>query len=101
MNVGTRYPEGRIGRPREIGGRHVRKEEERLRKGGPEGLRKAHEARAGHGPEDAGAQGVVQGDREGAGQVALDGERRGWIGNTYLDDSGRDSPASLNSTGDM
>ena len=79
MNVGTRYPEGRIGRPREIGGRHVRKEEERLRKGGPEGLRKAHEARAGHGPEDAGAQGVVQGDREGAGQVALDGERRGGV----------------------
>ena len=73
MNVGTRYPEGRIGRPREIGGRHVRKEEKGLRKGGPEGLRKAHEARAGHGPEDAGAQGVVQGDREGAGQVALDG----------------------------
>ena len=25
----------------------------------------------------------------------------GWIGNIYLDDSGRDSPASLNSTGDM
>ncbi len=25
----------------------------------------------------------------------------GWIGNTYLDDFGRDSPASLNSTGDM
>lgn len=24
-----------------------------------------------------------------------------WIGNTYLDDPGRDSPASLNSTGDM
>lgn len=24
-----------------------------------------------------------------------------WIGNTYLDDSGRDNPASLNSTGDM
>ncbi len=79
MNVGTRYPEGRTGRPREIGGRHVRKEEERLRKGGPEGLRKAHEARAGHGPEDAGAQGVVQGDREGAGQVALGGERRGGV----------------------
>ena len=79
MNVGTRYPEGRTGRPREIGGRHVRKEEKRLRKGGPEGLRKAHEARAGHGPEDAGAQGVVQGDREGAGQVALDGERRGGV----------------------
>ncbi len=79
MNVGTRYPEGRIGRPREIGGRHVRKEEKWLRKGGPEGLRKAHEARAGHGPEDAGAQGVMQGDREGAGQVALDGERRGGV----------------------
>ena len=79
MNVGTRYPEGRIVRPREIGGRHVRKEQKRLRKGGPEGLRKAHEARAGHGPEDAGAQGVVQGDREGAGQVALDGERRGGV----------------------
>lgn len=27
--------------------------------------------------------------------------RRGWIGNTYLDDFGRDSPASLNSTGDI
>ena len=26
---------------------------------------------------------------------------RAWIGNIYLDDSGRDSPASLNSTGDM
>ena len=49
MNVGTRYPEGRIGRPREIGGRHVRKEEKGLREGGPEVLRKAHEARAGHG----------------------------------------------------
>ena len=24
-----------------------------------------------------------------------------WIGNIYLDDSGRDSPASLNSTGGM
>jgi len=30
--------------------------------------------------------------------LAVDEE---WIGNTYLDDSGRDSPASLNSTGDM
>ena len=28
-------------------------------------------------------------------------EGRWWIGNIYLDDSGRDSPASLNSTGDM
>ena len=79
MNVGTRYLEGRIGRPREIGGRHVRREEKGLRKGGPEGLRKAHEARAGHGPEDAGARGLVQGDREGAGQVALDGELRGGV----------------------
>ena len=77
--MGIRYPEGRTCRPREIGGRHVRKEEEWLREGGPEGLRKAHEARAGHGPEDAGAQGLVQGDREGAGQVALDGERRGGV----------------------
>ena len=39
MNVGIRYPEGRIGRPREIGGRHVRKEREGRREGGPEGLR--------------------------------------------------------------
>lgn len=29
------------------------------------------------------------------------GGKQSWIGNTYLDDSGRDSPASLNSTGDM
>ena len=29
------------------------------------------------------------------------GMGQAWIGNTYLDDSGRDSPASLNSTGDM
>ena len=29
MNVGTRYPEGRTGRHREIGGRPVRKEEDR------------------------------------------------------------------------
>ena len=79
MNVGTRYPEGRTGRPREIGGRHVRKEEKGPREGGPEGLRKAHEARAGHGPEDAGAQGLVQGDRQGAVQVALGGERRGGV----------------------
>ena len=72
MNVGTRYPEGRTGRHREIGGRPVRKEEEGFRGGGPEGLRQAHQARAGHGPEDAGAQGLVQGDRQGAVQVALD-----------------------------
>ena len=30
-----------------------------------------------------------------------DARMRMWIGNIYLDDSGRDSPASLNSTGDM
>ena len=29
------------------------------------------------------------------------GASRTWIGNTYLDDFGRDSPASLNSTGDI
>ena len=77
--MGIRYPEGRIGRPREIGGRHVRKEQEGRSEGGPEGLRQAHQARAGYDPEDAGAQGLVQGDREGAGQVALDGERRGVV----------------------
>ena len=65
MNVGIRYPEGRNGRPREIGGRHVRKEEGGGREGGPEGLRQAHQARAEHGPEDAGARGLVQADREG------------------------------------
>ncbi len=35
-----------------------------------------------------------------AGLITLE-QARAWIGNTYLDDSGRDSPASLNSTGDM
>ena len=55
MNVGTRYPEGRTGRPREIGGRHVRKEEKGFREGNPECLRQAHQSRKGHGPEDAGA----------------------------------------------
>lgn len=59
MNVGIRYPEDRIGRPREIGGHHVRKEREGSREGGPEGLRQAHRARAGHGPEDAEAQGSL------------------------------------------
>ena len=79
MNVGIRYPEGRTGRPREIGGLHVRKEEEGGREVGPEGLRQAHQARAGHGPEDAGARGLVQADSEGAGQVALDGELGGGV----------------------
>ena len=51
--MGTRYPEGRIGRPREIGGRHVRKEEKGFREGDPECLRQAHQTRKGHGPEDA------------------------------------------------
>ena len=32
---------------------------------------------------------------------ASSGKTVRWIGNIYLDDSGRDSPASLNSTGDM
>ena len=34
-------------------------------------------------------------------ELALSEVADAWIGNTYLDDSGRDSPASLNSTGDM
>lgn len=59
MNAGIRYPEGRIGRPREIGGRHVRKEREGRREGGPEDPRQAHRVRAGHGPEDAEAQGSL------------------------------------------
>ena len=46
---------------------------------GPEGLRQAHQAREGHGPEDAGARSLAQADREEAGQVALDGELRGGI----------------------
>ena len=41
MNLGIRYPEGRVGRPREIGGRHVRKGREGRREGGPEGPRQA------------------------------------------------------------
>lgn len=59
MNAGIRYPEGWIGRPREIGGRHVRKEREGRREGGPEDPRQAHRVRAGHGPEDAEAQGSL------------------------------------------
>ena len=35
MNMGIRYPEGRTSRPREIGGRHVRKEREGRRKAVP------------------------------------------------------------------
>ena len=35
-----------------------------------------------------------------SGVTGFDLQKR-WIGNTYLDDSGRDSPASLNSTVDM
>ena len=46
---------------------------------GPEGLRQAHQAREGHGPEDAGARSLAQADREEAGQVALDGELRGGV----------------------
>lgn len=57
--MGIRYPEGRIGRPREIGGRHVRKGREGRREGGPKDPRQAHRVRAGHGPEDAEAQGSL------------------------------------------
>ena len=46
---------------------------------GPEGLRQAHQAREGHGPEDTGARSLAQADREEAGQVALDGELRGGV----------------------
>ena len=67
---GNPVTEGRIGRPREIGGRHVREEEE----GRAEGLREADEAREGHRPEDARAAEVVQGDSTRDRQVALDGE---------------------------
>ena len=55
------------------GGRHVQTEAVR------KVVRQAHQAREGHGPEDAGARGIVQADREGAGQVALDGELRGGV----------------------
>lgn len=45
---------------------------------------------------------VISVRREEAGELRLGcKEEWQWIGNTYLDDSGRDSPASLNSTGDM
>ena len=57
--MGIRYAAGRIGRPREIGGRHVRKGREGRREGGPEDPRQAHRVRAGHGPEDAEAQGSL------------------------------------------
>lgn len=55
----------------------------------------------------AGWAGVSGGGRNATlGSVAREPQRERrrasrWIGNTYLDDSGRDSPASLNSTGDM
>ena len=41
---------------------------------------------------------TVEGDLPSSLAISL---HEAWIGNTYLDDSGRDSPASLNSTGDM
>ena len=53
--MGTRYPKSRTGWPRELEGRHVRKEEKGFREGDPECLRQAHQSRKGHGPEDAGA----------------------------------------------
>ena len=52
----------------------------------------------GPGPDRAGAGAVVGAVGGAHPQHVEDGL---WIGNTYLDDSGRDSPASLNSTGDM
>ena len=48
--------------------------------------------------QEAGAEAMARSARELSERLA---GIRGWIGNTYLDDSGRDSPASLNSTGDM
>ena len=44
-------------------------------------------------------QDAAHGKRAPRAPRALRGRK--WIGNTYVDDSGRDSPASLNSTGDM
>lgn len=54
-------------------------------------------------PRDAGGGGAVPPGSAAAGVPGISGpaDRPRWIGNTYLDDSGRDSPASLNSTGDM
>lgn len=43
----------------------------------------------------------VRGHAQPENPQAQDGKLLPWIGNTYLDDFGRDSPASLNSTGDM
>lgn len=54
-------------------------------------------------PADAAGYEALAGAIAAAGEpacVAMEGTSS-WIGNTYLDDSGRDSPASLNSTGDM
>ena len=53
------------------------------------------ERRAGGGAGDVGPLGRAG----GAGALRDEGDL--WIGNIYLDDSGRDSPASLNSIGDM
>lgn len=58
------------------------------------------------GPPRPDGGGGERGAREVLGWRLALREHRGparprWIGNTYLDDSGRDSPASLNSTGDM
>ena len=54
-------------------------------------------------PADAAGYEALAGAIAAAGEpacVAMEGTSS-WIGNTYLDDFGRDSPASLNSTGDM
>lgn len=45
--------------------------------------------------------GLITLEQARAAGLSFDEPEPRWIGNTYLDDSGRDSPASLNSTGDM
>lgn len=78
--MGTRYPESRTGWPREIGERHVRKEEIGFREGGPEGLLQAHQTREGHGPEDVGA------GRPRASRVMLGGDAEALLDAYSLED---------------
>ena len=80
MNVGTRYPESRTGWPRELEGRHVRKEEKGFREGYPECLRQAHQTRKGHGPEEAGA------GRPRASRVMLGGDAEAALDAYSLED---------------
>lgn len=53
------------------------------------------------GPLVDGEQGLRRQPAAGQARGLAQRRQRLWIGNTYLDDPGRDSPASLNSTGDM